>query len=108
DFWSIVICCTISCTRLLAIGRRRRERCADEDHMGRSEVANELREQILSGIHVGRFRGGERLPSVRSLSKGFGVNDRVVMAALREVANDGFVELRQRSGGFRAQAHTAG
>ena len=77
-------------------------------HIGRSAVANELREQILSGIHVGRFRGGERLPSVRSLAKGFGVNDRVVMAALRELANDGFVELRQRSGVYVAPPHPGG
>lgn len=76
-------------------------------HIGRSEVANELREHIVNGIHVGRFRGGERLPAVRALAKDFGVNDRVVMAALRELANDGFVELKQRSGAYVVPPHPA-
>jgi len=56
-------------------------------HMSRSTVASELRERIVSGIHVGRLRGGERLPAVRTLAKDFGVNDRVVMAAIRELAD---------------------
>ncbi len=76
-------------------------------HMGRLEVASELRDRIVTGIHVGRFRGGERLPAVRSLAKELGVNDRVVMAAIRELADEGFVELRQRSGTYIVPPHPA-
>lgn len=76
-------------------------------HLSRSEVASELRDQIVSGIHVGRLRGGERLPAVRTLAKDFGVNDRVVMAAIRELADEGFVELKQRSGAYIIPPHPA-
>ncbi len=76
-------------------------------HMSRTQVANELREQIVSGIHVGRLRGGERLPAVRTLAQDFGVNDRVVMAAIRELADEGFVELKQRSGAYIVPPHPA-
>jgi len=76
-------------------------------HMSRSTVASELRERIVSGIHVGRLRGGERLPAVRTLAKDFGVNDRVVMAAIRELADEGFVELKQRSGAYVVPPHPA-
>lgn len=68
--------------------------------LGRSVVAELLRERVVTGLHVGRFVGGERLPSARALAKEFGVNERVVLAALRALADDGLVALRRRSGAY--------
>ena len=76
--------------------------------MGRDAVADALRGRIVSGLHVGRLAGGDRLPSTRALAAEFGVNDRVVMAALRTLADEGFVTLRARSGAYVAPLHPAG
>jgi DNA-binding FadR family transcriptional regulator len=73
----------------------------------RHDIAAALRERIVTGIHVGRYRGGERLPSVRQLAREFDVNERVILAALRELATDGFAVLRPRSGAYVAAPHLA-
>ena len=75
--------------------------------VGREAVADALRTRIVSGLHVGRYRGGERLPSTRALAREFGVNERVVLAAMRRLADEGFVELRLRSGAYVAPPHPA-
>lgn len=75
---------------------------------GREAVADALRDRILNGLHVGRFTGGERLPSSRELAAEFGVNERVVLAALGTLAEEGFVVLRRRSGAYVARPHPSG
>jgi DNA-binding transcriptional regulator YhcF (GntR family) len=76
--------------------------------IGRAEVAEALRARIVGGLHVGRLGGGAKLPSARALASEFGVNERVVLAALRTLADEGFVELRTRSGTYVKPAHPAG
>jgi DNA-binding transcriptional regulator YhcF (GntR family) len=75
---------------------------------GRREVAEALRERVVSGLHFGRYNGGERLASARVLADEFDVNERVVLAALRELAADGLIELRPRSGAYVTPPHPAG
>jgi DNA-binding FadR family transcriptional regulator len=75
---------------------------------GRREVAEALRERVVSGLHFGRFTGGERLASARALADEFDVNERVVLAALRQLASDGLIELRPRSGAYVVPPHPAG
>ena len=76
-------------------------------HSGRVAVADALRNRVVSGLHVGQLKGGERLPNTRALAKEFGVNQRVVMAALRTIADEGFVTLRARSGAYVVPPHPA-
>jgi GntR family transcriptional regulator len=76
-------------------------------HLGRDAVADTLRNRIVSGLHVGRLSGGERLPNTRALARELGVNQRVVMAALRTLADEGFVTLRPRSGAYVVPPHPA-
>jgi DNA-binding transcriptional regulator YhcF (GntR family) len=76
-------------------------------HTGRVAVADALRNRIVGGLHVGQLKGGERLPNTRALAKEFGVNQRVVMAALRTLADEGFVNLRPRSGAYVVPPHPA-
>ncbi len=66
----------------------------------RHDLANALRQRLLSGMHLGLLRSGERLPSVRDLAAEFGVGPRAILAAYRELEREGLVELRQRSGIF--------
>jgi DNA-binding transcriptional regulator YhcF (GntR family) len=76
--------------------------------MGRDAVADALRDRIVSGLHVGQLAGGARLPSTRALAAEYGVNERVVLAALRTLAHEGFVDLRRRSGAYVVPPHPAG
>ena len=74
----------------------------------RADVAESLRDRIVTGLHVGRLTGGDRLPPTRTLAREFGVNERVVLAALRTLADEGFVELRPRSGAYVVPPHPTG
>lgn len=86
----------------------RRKPSRNKSGIGRAAVADALRAQIVGGLHVGRLSGGDRLPSARSLAAGFHVNERVVLAALRMLSDEGFLELRPRSGAYITPPHPAG
>ena len=73
----------------------------------RDDVAESVRERIVSGLHFGRLAGGDRLPPTRALAAEFGVNERVVLAALRTLADEGLIALRPRSGAFVVPPHPA-
>jgi DNA-binding transcriptional regulator YhcF (GntR family) len=75
---------------------------------GRQTVAEVLRDRILTGLHVGMYAGGERLPSARTIAAELGVNERVVLAALQSLAGDGFLVVRPRSGAYIVPPHPAG
>lgn len=64
----------------------------------RTDITDTLRQRILSGLDLGTLAPGARLPSTRQLSDEFGVTPRTVMAAYRELEEEGLVELRERSG----------
>lgn len=51
------------------------------------------------------MRGGERLPGTRALAAEFGVNERVVLGALRLLAREGIVAVRPRSGAYVVPPH---
>lgn len=68
-------------------------------------VAEMLRDRIVNAVHLGQMRGGERLPSIRTLARELDVNERVVLTALRTLADEGWVELRPRSGAYVAPVH---
>ncbi len=69
------------------------------------KVLGALRQRIASGLHLGTLAHGARLPSTRQVADEIGVTPRTVMAAYRELAAEGLVELRPRSGIYVAAAH---
>lgn len=64
----------------------------------RGEVADRLRQRIVAGLHLGVVRHGDRLPSVRALAPEVGADPRVVLAAYRQLEEEGLVEVRPKSG----------
>ena len=55
--------------------------------------------ETLSGeLEAGRWKAGERLPSVAELRKRFGVGEWAVRHALQNLRNDGFISLKQGIG----------
>ena len=66
--------------------------------MTREALAELLRGRILRGLHARALASGDRLPSARDLGVEFDTDHRIVLAAYRELAAEGLVELRQRGG----------
>jgi DNA-binding transcriptional regulator YhcF (GntR family) len=67
-------------------------------------IAEVLRTRVLRGLRGGTLRSGERLPSARDLVTEFGVDHRLILAAYRQLANDGLIEIRERGGVYVAAA----
>ena len=70
----------------------------------RAEIVEVLRRRVLRGLQAGTLRAGDRLPSARELGAEFGVDHRIVLAAYRELVDEGLVELRPRGGIYVAPA----
>lgn len=64
----------------------------------RSEIADTIRQRIMSGLHLGTLPPGARLPSTREIAEEFDVVPRTAMSAYRLLEGEGLVELRERSG----------
>nr|MBA2245728.1 GntR family transcriptional regulator [Gemmatimonadota bacterium] len=67
-----------------------------------------LRDQIVGGLHVGRLRSGDRLPSLREVARELGVDIRAVARAYRMLEEEGLVEVRTRSGVYVARQERVG
>lgn len=63
------------------------------------EIADALRGELESG----RYRAGERLPSVDELRKRFGAGEFAVRAALHKLRGEGLVVARQHVGAFATE-----
>ena len=72
-----------------------------------ADVAAMLRRRVHWGIHLGLVKPGDRLPSLRAASSEFGVDQRLVLAAYRELEREGVVVMRPRSGIYVAPAPQA-
>jgi GntR family transcriptional regulator len=71
--------------------------------MAREQVAGaiilgKLRERIISGLYLGYWRPGERLPSIREIAEAEHVDRKTAAAAYRRLQEEGLVRVRARSG----------
>lgn len=73
----------------------------------RGQITSLLRQRTVRALQTGAMRGGDRLPSTRTIAGELDVDPRVVLSAYRELAAEGLVELRERSGVFVAGTPTA-
>ncbi len=77
--------------------------------MEEAQVIERLRDRIVTALHVGRVRPGDRLPGVREVARDVGANPRTVAKAYRRLEAEGLVEVRGRSGVYAArQDHWGG
>lgn len=74
----------------------------------RTQITSFLRQRAVRALQTGTIRGGDRLPSTRAVAAELGVDPRLVLAAYRELAAEGLVELRERSGIFVASSRQDG
>lgn len=73
------------------------------DPASRLSIYRQLAEQIRDGIARGRLVPGERLPSVRELSRQLVVNPNTVARAFTELERDGVLNTRAGLGVFVAE-----
>lgn len=59
-----------------------------------------VRARILTALHLGRLRPGDRVPSVRRLAEMSGLNHKTVHRAYGLLAEEGLLEVRRGSGTF--------
>ena len=69
----------------------------------RTVIVDTLRGRVLRGLHAGTLQSGDRLPSARELATEFAVDFRLVLAAYKELAAEGLVDLRPRGGIYVAR-----
>lgn len=74
----------------------------------RGDIATQLRQRLVAELHLGLRRPGDRLPSTRDLARELQADPRVVLAAYRELEDDGLVEFRPRSGVYVAESALTG
>jgi DNA-binding transcriptional regulator YhcF (GntR family) len=61
-------------------------------------IVETLRGRVLRGLQAGTLGPGDRLPSARELVSEFEVDHRLILAAYRELADEGLIEIRERGG----------
>jgi DNA-binding transcriptional regulator YhcF (GntR family) len=69
---------------------------------GARTVVEDLRERITAGLYLGRWKPGDRLPSIRDIADDEGVDRKTAAAAYRRLQQEGIVQVRARSGVFAA------
>ncbi|HEX8320184.1 GntR family transcriptional regulator [Longimicrobium sp.] len=79
-----------------------------QEALGEGDVAAVLRDRIVSGLHRGRLRSGERLPSLREVAEELGTDYRTASTAYRKLEEEGLVEVRGRSGVYVAEQERIG
>jgi PAS domain S-box-containing protein len=62
------------------------------------DLVEGLRQGIAAGVYLGHLRPGDRLPSIREVTRHTGHDHRYVSAAYRRLATEGVVEIRTRHG----------
>lgn len=63
-----------------------------------SMIVDQLRDRIVSGLYLGRWAPGERLPSIRDVADAENVDRKTAAAAYRRLQVEGLVRVRPRSG----------
>lgn len=73
----------------------------------RSTIADVLRGRVLRGLRAGTLIAGDRLPSARELVSEFDTDHRLILAAYRQLADEGLVDVRERGGVYVGGAETS-
>lgn len=72
----------------------------DLDPRSPTPLYEQIAARVRLAVAAGDLNAGESLPSVRALAKELRVNPATVVQAYRDLATDGFVEMRRGQGTF--------
>ncbi len=73
------------------------------DGEGEAPLFQRLYRQLRQAVLDGRLRPGARLPATRALAEELGISRNTVLTAYDQLASEGFLALRHRSGVFVAE-----
>lgn len=76
------------------------------DTSSRSPIYRQIVDQVRQAVATGRLKAGERLPSVRQLSRELVINPNTVARAYSELERDGVLNTRKGLGAFVAEQRT--
>lgn len=71
-------------------------------------LLEQLRNHLVTQMHIGRLHPGDQLPSYRTLSDKWNVDHRLIARAYRALEAEGFVEVRGRSGVYLREQERIG
>jgi DNA-binding transcriptional regulator YhcF (GntR family) len=77
----------------------------DKNH--KSTLFEQAREQLITALHMGKLRAGDRLPSVRQVSQRGGINLKTAFSIYQRLREEGYIELRVGSGAYVADVDGA-
>jgi len=77
------------------------------DKNRKSALVGQAREQLITALHVGTLRAGDRLPSVRQVSQRNGINIKTAFSIYQRLKDEGYIELRVGSGAYVADIDNA-
>lgn len=69
-----------------------------KDQVAGAIILDSLRERVVSGLYVGHWRPGDRLPSIREIAEAERVDRKTAAAAYHRLEQEGLVRVRPRSG----------
>lgn len=72
----------------------------DIDPRSPTPLYEQIAARVRMAVAAGELESGDALPSVRALARELRVNPATVVQAYRDLASDGFVELRHGQGTF--------
>ena len=78
----------------------------DIDPRSPTPLYEQIAARVRMAVASGDLEPGDSLPSVRALAKNLRVNPATVTAAYRDLASDGFVEVRHGQGTFIQEVPT--
>lgn len=78
----------------------------DIDPRSPTPLYEQIAARVRMAVASGDLEPGDSLPSVRALAKSLRVNPATVTAAYRDLASDGFVEVRHGQGTFIQEVPT--
>jgi DNA-binding transcriptional regulator YhcF (GntR family) len=70
------------------------------DRTRKGSLVEQTRDQIISGLHAGFLRNGDRLPSLRQVAALSKLNVKTVLRIYASLAGEGLLSLRKGSGAF--------
>src|ERR1051325_3850963 len=68
------------------------------DKNQKSGLFEQAREQLITALHLGRLRSGDRLPSVRQVALRNNLNSKTAFAIYQRLKDEGYIEIRTGSG----------
>lgn len=78
-----------------------------KDQAAGAIVLDVLRDRIISGLYLGFWEPGDRLPSIREIADAENVDRKTAAAAYRRLEGEGLVEVKPRSGVYLRDAPTS-